>query len=71
MMEGEPTICLRDFLAEIDARKLALGIVDEPKDVEAMRNKGANRTEAKRELLRRAAQRATEAGLKPTIISRY
>jgi hypothetical protein len=62
---------LRDFLAGIDARKLALGIVDEPADVEAMRNRGAHRTEAKRELLRRAEQRATQAGLKPTIISHY
>lgn len=61
---------LRDFLATIEARKAALGMSDTPTATEAMRNKGAGRTAAKRELLRRADARATAAGRLP-VISHY
>jgi hypothetical protein len=56
-------VLLKDFLAEVEARKRALGMVDTPESIEAMRNKGANRTPEKRELLRRAGERARAAGL--------
>ena len=44
-------ITLRDLLARVEARKAELGMVDTPAATEAMRNKGGQRTEAKRELL--------------------
>ena len=53
---------LFDYLEAVRARKAALGLVDTPESVEAMRNKGDNRTPAKRALLRRAARRAKAAG---------
>ncbi len=64
-------IQLREFIARVDARKLALGIADGPAEIEAMRNQGTRRTPAKRELLRRAEERAREAGHKPGVVSRY
>ena len=60
-------ITLRDLLARVEARKAELGMVDTPAATEAMRNKGGQRTEAKRELLRRTAMRARAAGRKPVI----
>jgi hypothetical protein len=42
-------------------------MIDTPAATEAMRNKGGQRTPAKRELLRRAAARARAAGRKPVI----
>jgi hypothetical protein len=59
------TIRLEDLLARIDARKKALGMTDSPAEVEALRNRGLNRTPEKRELLRRMEQRAIAAGVKP------
>ncbi len=56
---------LFDFLARIEARKAALGIVETPERAEALRNKGENRTPEKRELLRRCAERARAAGRDP------
>ena len=56
------TIMLFDYLEAVRARKAALGLADTPESVEAMRNKGGNRTPAKRALLRRAARRAKAAG---------
>lgn len=58
-------ISLRDHLDRVAARKEELGIRDTPESVEAMRNKGGYRTEAKRELLRRAEERTKAAGLEP------
>ncbi|AQS85347.1 MAG: hypothetical protein ABF876_01105 [Acetobacter aceti] len=56
---------LEDMLCDIEARKVALGLVDTPERIDALRNKGGLRTEAKRELLRRMAERAREAGKEP------
>ena len=61
---------LDQFLADIEARKAALGITDTPEEVEAMRNKGGRRTPEKRELLRRVEERAHAAGVK-TLKSYY
>jgi hypothetical protein len=58
-------LVLKDFLAEVEERKRALGIVDTPESIEAMRNKGGQRTPEKRELLRRVEERARAAGLEP------
>lgn len=49
----------------IQARKAALGITDCAEGIEALRNKGGNRTAGKRELLRRVTQRSIDAGLEP------
>ena len=57
---------LDQFLADIKARKAALGIEDTPEKVEAMRNKGGRRTPEKRELLRRIEERARAAGIEPS-----
>ena len=56
---------LDQFLADIRARKAALGMIDTPEEVEAMRNKGGRRTPEKRELLRRIEKRARAAGVEP------
>jgi hypothetical protein len=61
------TISFKAFQQQVNARKASLGIFDTPDEVEAMRNKGANRTPEKRELLHRAEKRARAAGLKPVI----
>ncbi len=53
------------FLSGIKARKAALGMIDTPAEVEAMRNKGGRRTPEKRELLRRVEERARAAGMEP------
>jgi hypothetical protein len=42
------TISLATLQQQVNARKAALGMLDTPAEVEAMRNKGANRTSAKR-----------------------
>jgi hypothetical protein len=52
---------LQDFLAEVEARKAALGLQDTPEMTAAMRNKGARRTPAKRALLQRIADRVNGA----------
>ena len=52
---------LFDFLACIEAREAALGIVETPERAEALRNKGMERTPERRELLRRCAGRAHAA----------
>ena len=56
---------LDQFLADIKARKAALGMVDTPAEVETMRNKGGRRTPEKWELLRRVEKRACAAGVEP------
>ena len=56
---------LYDFLAQVQARKAALGWTDTPERTEALRNKGHNRTPEKRELLRACAERARAAGADP------
>lgn len=56
---------LEDYWAEIEQRKLSLGLQDTPERTEMLRNKGGNRTPDKRELLKRAEQRARDAGLEP------
>ena len=60
-------ITLRDFLAQVEARKAALGMSDTPAATEVMRNKGARRTSEKRELLRRVEARAVAAGREPVL----
>jgi flavin-dependent dehydrogenase len=57
-------VTLRDFLASIELQKTKLGMRDTDAMTESMRNKGTSRTLEKRELLRRVAQRAKEAGKK-------
>jgi hypothetical protein len=56
------TVRLRDFLARVEARKLALGMTGTA--VDAMRNKGGARSAAKRELLARAEARARKAAVR-------
>ena len=50
------------FVQEAEQRKRELGIIESAEDVEAMRNKGGNRTPAKRDLLDRMHKRARKAG---------
>ncbi len=64
------TMMLDDLLRRIDERKRVFGLPDTSAATEALRNKGANRTPEKRELLRRAELRARAAGRKP-IVSYY
>ena len=52
------------FWAENERRARELGLLI-PEMTDRMRNKGANRTLDKRELLRRMAQRARDAGVEP------
>ncbi len=59
------TIALTTIQQQVSARKAALGMIDAAAEIEAMRNKGERRTRQKRELLRRAEQRAQAAGLLP------
>jgi hypothetical protein len=65
MAEKRNSISLTELWAFVDQRKAELGIVDTPERTEALRNKGLNRTPEKRELLRRAQERAIAAGVKP------
>lgn len=55
------TVDFYAFLEAAEQRKRELGIVETADDVEAMRNKGGNRTRAKREFLGRMQERAREA----------
>ena len=63
-------VVLRDYLAQVEARKVRRGLQDTPASIEAMRNKGAARTPQKRELLRRVEGRARASG-RETVISYY
>ncbi len=53
---------LIEYLAMQKARKAALGIMQNEAEIDAMRNKGASRTQGKCDLLRRADERAVAAG---------
>ncbi len=59
------TVSLTHLQKQVEARRDALGILDTPAEVEALRNKGARRTPEKRALLARIRQRALEAGVEP------
>ena len=59
------TIDLDGFLVAVEQRKAVLGLDESAGAVEARRNKGARRTAAKRETLRRADARAVAAGAAP------
>ena len=59
------TVSFKAFQQQLNARKAALGMIDTPAEIESLRNKGASRTPAKRELLRRAEERARVAGVQP------
>ncbi len=61
------TISLATLQQQVNARKTALGMLDTPAEVEVMRNKGANRTPEKRELLRCVENRARAAGVQPVV----
>jgi hypothetical protein len=61
---------LHAYLARVAERKAALGLVDTEEWTASLRNSGENRTEEKRELLRRIEARAVAAG-RPPIVSRY
>lgn len=61
------TIAFATFIAGIEDRARRTGFVDDP--VDELRNKGDRRTEAKRALLARAAERG--AGLPTSIVSYY
>jgi hypothetical protein len=58
-------VSLDRLIEQVEARKLATGLLDTPEATEAMRNKGGQRTPAKRELLRRTEERARARGLAP------
>jgi hypothetical protein len=64
------TTDLRTYLARGAKRKAALGIVDDEQGTESLRNSGANRTEEKRELLRRIEARSKAAG-RTGVVSRF
>ena len=59
------TFNLYSFLADAEERKRQAGIDESAAAVEALRNKGARRTPAKRAMLRRAEDRARRAGIDP------
>lgn len=59
------TISLADLRARIAEAKRRIAWVDDEASTEALRNKGAHRTVAKRALLARAEERARKAGRKP------
>ncbi len=62
------TTTLAEQLRRIEVRKLALGLSSASEAaVDALRNKGGQRTPEKRELLRRAEARARQAGQDPVI----
>lgn len=63
-------VALQDYLAQVEARKLEIGMRDTAADVDALRNRGANRTEAKRCLLASADARARAAGVQ-RVVSYY
>jgi hypothetical protein len=56
------TVDFYAFVQAAEQRKRELGIVESAEYTEAMRNKGGNRTGAKRDLLGRARKRAQKAG---------
>jgi hypothetical protein len=59
---------LRAYLARIERRKAERGLTDTEARTDALRNRGANRTPEKRELLRRARERVQG---KPTRIAYF
>lgn len=59
----EPEIEFDDFIADVRARKLELGITDA--DFEGCDNAGLQRTESKRRNLAVLRLRALEAGVEP------
>lgn len=67
MIEAEAvkTVSLTVHLQRVERRKAALGLADTPARVDALRNKGGNRSPEKRELLARTATRARAAGREP------
>lgn len=56
-------LALQDYLAQVEARKLEIGMTETDVDVQAMRNRGGNRTPAKRQLLASVDARARAAGV--------
>jgi hypothetical protein len=58
-------ISLDDLLKGVRTKKSELGIVDTPASIEAMRNKGTDRTPEKRAMLAAAEKRARAAGRPP------
>lgn len=58
-------IAFNQFQRAIKARKAAIDFDESAASVDVRRNKGAMRTPAKRELLRRAKKRAKAAGVAP------
>jgi len=64
------TVKLSDHLEWVEARKAKLAAAGLMPSDEELRNKGLNRTEAKRDLLRRVEARAKAAGF-PLIKSCY
>ena len=63
-------VALQDYLAQVEAKKLELGMRDTDAETQAMRNRGGNRTTAKRQLLASVERRARAAGLQ-TVPSFY
>lgn len=61
---------LESFLIDIEQRKVDIGLVETQVSIDAMRNKGGRRTDAKRELLNRSATRAKAAGQSPVVAYR-
>jgi len=55
-------VTLDALITRVEARKAALGLTETASETEAMRNKGANRTPEKRELLRCVEARAAAVG---------
>jgi len=54
-----------EYAAQMDLRKVELGIDESPEAIEALRNKGERRTESKRRLLQAALERSLASGLEP------
>ena len=59
------TLTLIGYLLEIERRKSGLSVDESAGAVDAMRNKGASRTAAKRAIIKRARARAKLAGVRP------
>ncbi|MGI4798336.1 MAG: hypothetical protein ACRYG8_30695 [Janthinobacterium lividum] len=60
-------ITLQDYLAQVEIRKLEIGMRETDADIQAMRNRGDNRTQVKRALLTSVEARARAAGVTPVV----
>jgi hypothetical protein len=59
------TLDFYTFVSEAEQNKRRLGIDESSEAIDAMRNKGGRRTDSKRMMLAKAAERARSAGRAP------